>query len=62
MPLGFDLSAARGRDERGELRAELGVGDAPLVGIVARLVPIKAHEVFLAAAAGSAAPYPRRGS
>ena len=36
---------------RGELRAELGVGDAPLIGIVARLVPIKAHEVFLAAAA-----------
>jgi len=27
------------------------VGDAPLVGIVARLVPIKAHDVFLAMAA-----------
>ena len=52
VPLGFDLApllAAEGR--RGELRAELQAGDAPLVGIVARLVPIKAHEVFLAAAA-----------
>jgi glycosyltransferase involved in cell wall biosynthesis len=52
VPLGFDLAplvqAAR---RRGELRAELGVGAAPLVGIVARLVPIKAHEVFLDAAA-----------
>ncbi len=27
------------------------MGDAPLIGIVARLVPIKAHEVFLAMAA-----------
>jgi glycosyltransferase involved in cell wall biosynthesis len=52
VPLGFDLAplvqAAR---RRGELRAELGVGAAPLVGSVARLVPIKAHEVFLDAAA-----------
>ncbi|MEZ5421057.1 MAG: glycosyltransferase [Vicinamibacterales bacterium] len=50
VPLGFDLApllAAATR--RGELRAELQVGEAPLVGIVARLVPIKAHEVFLAA-------------
>jgi glycosyltransferase involved in cell wall biosynthesis len=38
---------------RGELRRELGFSMAtPLVGIVARLVPIKAHEVFLQAAAG----------
>ena len=51
IPLGFDLDpllhAAR---RKGELRKELGVGAAPLVGIVARLVPIKAHEVFLDAA------------
>jgi len=51
VPLGFDLAPLLGAARRrGELRAELGVGDAPLVGIVARLVPIKAHEVFLAAA------------
>lgn len=53
VPLGFDLARFSGAARhRGELRAELGVPSAaPLVGIVARLVPIKAHEVFLAAAA-----------
>ncbi len=52
VPLGFDLAPlVQAERRRGELRAELGLGDAPLVGIVARLVPIKAHEVFLAAAA-----------
>jgi glycosyltransferase involved in cell wall biosynthesis len=36
---------------RGGLRRELGIGeDIPLVGIVARLVPIKAHEMFFEAA------------
>ncbi|MEO5819962.1 MAG: glycosyltransferase, partial [Vicinamibacteraceae bacterium] len=36
---------------RGELRRELGLPpDTPLVGIVARLVPVKAHEIFLQAA------------
>jgi glycosyltransferase involved in cell wall biosynthesis len=36
---------------RGQLRAELGVkSDIPLIGIVARLVPIKRHEWFLEAA------------
>ncbi len=51
VPLGFDLAPLLVAEQRrGELRAELGVGDAPLIGIVARLVPIKAHEVFLAAA------------
>ena len=36
---------------RGELRRELGIdADAPLVGIVGRLVPIKAPELFLQAA------------
>ncbi len=42
----FDLEA------RARLRAEWGVhGDAPLVGIVARLDPVKGHAVFLRAAA-----------
>ncbi|MCC6164912.1 MAG: glycosyltransferase [Acidobacteria bacterium] len=52
VPLGFDLSQfADVRAQRGELRTELGIpADTPLVGIVARLVPIKAHEVFVAAA------------
>ena len=52
VSLGLDLEpliAAPAR--RGELRRELGLPpDAPLVGIVARLAPVKAHEVFLAAA------------
>jgi glycosyltransferase involved in cell wall biosynthesis len=52
VALGLDLDplvAAPAR--RGELRRELGLPpDAPVVGIVARLVPVKAHEVFLAAA------------
>jgi glycosyltransferase involved in cell wall biosynthesis len=37
---------------RGGLRRELGLAEhTPLIGIVARLVPIKAHEVFFEAAA-----------
>lgn len=53
MPLGLDLDRFLGGESaRGHLRAELGLApDTPTVGIVARLVPIKAHEVFLEAAA-----------
>ena len=53
VPIGLDLEPYRASDRhRGRLRAELGVGpDTPLVGIVARLTAIKAHEVFLQAAA-----------
>ncbi len=59
LPLGFDLAPLLSAERRrGELRNELGVGDAPLVGIVARLVPIKAHEVFLAMAARVRESYP----
>lgn len=61
VPLGFDLAdflaiPTDGTDPRGTaLRAEMGIGGlprdrAPVIGIVGRLVPIKAHEVFLAAA------------
>ena len=59
LPLGFDLAPLLVAERRrGELRAELQVGDAPLIGIVARLVPIKAHEVFLAMAARVHQVYP----
>lgn len=60
VPLGLDLDPlAHAAARRGELRRELGVdADTPLVGIVARLVPVKAHEVFLAAAARIAAEVP----
>jgi glycosyltransferase involved in cell wall biosynthesis len=52
MPLGLDLGRFRRVDaRRGELRSELGLSGAPLVGIVARLAPVKAHDVFLRAAA-----------
>ncbi|HEY2594080.1 MAG TPA: glycosyltransferase, partial [Chloroflexota bacterium] len=51
--LGLELGRfLRAGDARGSLRHELGVDEAtPLIGIVARLVPIKAHEVFFQAAA-----------
>ncbi len=51
IPLGLELEEFLGADQRrGELRRELGLAaDTPLVGIVARLVPIKAHEYFLQA-------------
>lgn len=50
--LGLELDRFFAADEqRGQLRRELGVGPGvPLIGIVARLVPIKAHEDFFAAA------------
>lgn len=48
--LGLDLDYLT-KAEPGHLRAELGVpADVPLVGIVGRLAPIKAVELFLAAA------------
>ncbi len=51
LPLGLELAPFLDADRRrGELRAELGLAaDAPLVAIVARLVPIKRHEHFFAA-------------
>lgn len=52
VPLGLDLApfAATPRHE-GRFRAAFGIpADAPLVGIVGRLVPIKQHELFLAMA------------
>jgi glycosyltransferase involved in cell wall biosynthesis len=52
VPLGLDLARFETADAgRGGVRVELGLGaDAPVVAIVARLAPIKAHEVFLDAA------------
>jgi glycosyltransferase involved in cell wall biosynthesis len=60
VPLGLDLEGFLGCEAlRGGFRAELGVAaDVPLVGIVARLAPIKAHEVFLQAAAAVARELP----
>lgn len=52
IPLGLELEAfLSAEQQRGALRRELVIpGEAPLVGIVARLVPIKAHHLFLQAA------------
>jgi len=44
----------------GALRTELGIApDAPVVGIVGRLVPIKAHDLFLDAAESIVRSHPR---
>jgi glycosyltransferase involved in cell wall biosynthesis len=53
VPLGLDLDRfTRADRHRGQLRSDLGLPPGvPLVGIVARLVAIKRHEVFLEAAA-----------
>lgn len=60
LPLGMNLTPLLAAEcRKGELRAELRLGDAPLVGIVARLVPIKAHEIFLAVAARVRQTFPR---
>jgi glycosyltransferase involved in cell wall biosynthesis len=50
--LGLELGQfLHAEDARGFLRRELGAdASTPLVGIVARLVPIKAHEIFFQAA------------
>jgi glycosyltransferase involved in cell wall biosynthesis len=53
VPLGFDLAqfAADAPDD-GTFRAQSGIPhDAPLIGIVGRLVPVKNHALFLRAAA-----------
>jgi glycosyltransferase involved in cell wall biosynthesis len=64
VPLGLDLGPyLEAPALAGKLRAELGLAGAPrestpLVGIVSRLVPTKAHEVFLAGAARILADVP----
>ena len=52
VPLGFELEALLAcESHRGELHRELGLSDDDkLIGIVARLVPIKNHHLFLQAA------------
>ncbi len=60
IPPGLDLDVFHMSERyRGQLRAELGVpATIPLVGMIARLVPIKRHEWFLAAAAHINQHYP----
>jgi glycosyltransferase involved in cell wall biosynthesis len=60
IPLGFDLAPfATAETLRGQLRKEIGVGpDVKLVGIVGRMVPVKDHGTFVAAAASLMAKRP----
>jgi glycosyltransferase involved in cell wall biosynthesis len=53
VPLGFDLAPfATCEQHRGELRRRLGVSDdVKLVAIIGRMVPVKDHATFIAAAA-----------
>jgi glycosyltransferase involved in cell wall biosynthesis len=52
ISLGFDLQPfMRSDEQRGRLRSELGLSAADkLVGIVGRMVPVKAHSAFVSAA------------
>jgi lipopolysaccharide/colanic/teichoic acid biosynthesis glycosyltransferase len=61
IPLGLELGPFLASDvHRGALRRELEItSDAPLVGIVGRIFPIKNHRLFLEAAALVAAKEPR---
>jgi glycosyltransferase involved in cell wall biosynthesis len=61
VPLGFELEDLLAcESHRGELRRELGMADDnKLVGIVARLVPIKNHRLFLQAAKAVAETMPQ---
>lgn len=54
VPLGIDLGPFAARSEpSGALRRSLGLGDeTPLVGVAARLVPIKDHATLFSALAG----------
>jgi glycosyltransferase involved in cell wall biosynthesis len=62
IPLGLELDAflpARLAPWHGTLRTELGIPvNAPLVGICARLVPIKRHDLLLAVAASLRSCHP----
>jgi glycosyltransferase involved in cell wall biosynthesis len=60
IPNGFDTEVLRpSAAARSEIRAELGVAsDTPLVGLLARVHPMKDHETFLSAAAAVAAARP----
>jgi len=61
IPNGFDLQRFHpDREARAKLRRELGLGeDVPLIGVVARVDPMKDYETFLAAAAIVAARTPQ---
>jgi phosphatidylinositol alpha-1,6-mannosyltransferase len=60
IDLGTDPAHFRPERDTGALRARLGVGDAPLLLTVARLVPHKGQDVVVRALARLAGEFPRR--
>ncbi len=58
VPDGLDLSTFAPRRAAAEVRVELGLGDGPVVGMVARIAPIKGQAIFLDAAARLCADFP----
>jgi glycosyltransferase involved in cell wall biosynthesis len=58
VPDGLDLSAFAPRRGAAVVRAELGLGDGPVIGMVGRINPIKGQSVFLDAAARLCADFP----
>ena len=58
VPDGLDLSTFAPRRAAAAVRAELGLGDGPVVGMVARINPIKGQAIFLDAAARLCADFP----
>jgi glycosyltransferase involved in cell wall biosynthesis len=59
IPNGFDLARYRpAPDRRKAMRERLGIGEEPLVGLVARVHPMKDHAGFVAAASQIAQAIP----
>ncbi len=60
LPLGLDLAPfAAAQRHNGAFRREYGIpADAPLIGIIGRIVPVKNHALFLEAAAQVKAELP----
>ncbi len=59
VPDGFDPQTLVAQRSVDAVRRALGVGDAPLVGMVGRISPIKGHQVFLDAAARLVPAWPQ---
>lgn len=59
LPSGIDVAGLQAEPPRRDLRAELGLGQATLCGIVARLSPEKGHADFLHALRAARAALPQ---
>lgn len=59
VPDGVDVKTLVPQRPAAAVRTALGVGEAPLIGMVGRISPIKGHQVFLDAAARLAPVWPQ---